>query len=84
MVKRRTIISLIVQLYKIKSKMAKSHLNTKEISPEEHLKQKDKRTKAPNFSLNRDHDVDNENFPPEELDQALEKFYFEVLILSCQ
>ena len=35
-------------------------------------------TKAPNFSLNREYGVDNENCPPEELDKALQKFYVEV------
>ena len=49
--------------------MAESHL-TKEIGPEELTKVK--------FSLNRKYDVDNENCPAEELDQALEKFYVEV------
>ena len=57
--------------------MAESHL-TKKIVPEKHLKQKDQRTKAPNFCINRGYDVDNESCPSKELDQALEKFYVEV------
>ena len=35
--------------------------------------------KAPNFSLNREYDIDIENCPPEELEnKALQKFYVEV------
>ena len=57
--------------------MAESHLNTKEIGPQE-LKAKELTNKSTKFQFKERNYVDIENCPQEELDKALQKFYVEV------
>ena len=83
MAEKRTIISLsstindVAKTNKVaESKKAESHLNTKEIAPEE-LKAKGLTNKSTKF-LKREYDVDIEKCPPEKLDKVLQKFYVEV------
>ena len=76
MVKRRTIITLTVQLMVLR-KQNGGKQNSGKFPPQE-LKATGLTKKAPNFSLKREYYVDIKNCPREELDKAIEKFYVEV------
>ena len=58
----------------MESKMAESHLNTKEIAPEK-LKAKGMTNRSTKCKFKGEYDVNIENCPLEELNKALQTFY---------